>query len=72
MTAHGGRFLVRTSDVAVVHGDWAPKRRVILELDSLEAAKGFVGSAEYSALDDLRARAAKSRAVVVEGADSQA
>lgn len=31
MTAHGGRFLVRTSDVAVVHGDWAPKRLVVVE-----------------------------------------
>ena len=72
IAAHGGRFLVRTGDVTVVHGDWAPKRLVILEFESLEAARGFVGSAEFSALDDLRDRAAKSRTVIVEGADAQA
>ena len=70
--AHGGRFLVRTSDVDLVQGDWAPKRLVVVEFDSLEAAKGFINSAEYSALDDLRRRAAKSKTVVVEGSDSEA
>ena len=72
MVAHGGRFLVRTSDVDVVQGDWAPKRLVIVEFDSLEAARGYIDSAEYSALDDLRRRAAKSRTVVMEGSDSRA
>ena len=43
---------------------------VILEFDSLEAARRFVGSPDYSALDDLRRRAAKSRTVVVEGSES--
>ena len=70
--AHGGRFLARSGDAQSVHGDWSPKRLVIIEFDSLEAAKGFVGSAEYKALDDLRQRAARTRAVVVEGYDSQA
>ena len=67
IAAHGGRFLVRTGDAVVVHGDWTPKRLVIIEFDSLEAAEGFVGSAEYSALDDLRQRGANSKAVVAEG-----
>ena len=67
IAAHGGRILVRTGDVDVVQGDWTPKRLVIMEFDSLEAAGGFVGSAEYNALGDLRRRAARSRAVVVEG-----
>ena len=70
IAAHGGRFLVRTGDVSVVHGDWAPQRLVIIEFDSLETANGFIGSAEYSALNDLRNRAAHSRTVVVEGFDS--
>ena len=38
IAAPGGRFFVRTGDVAVVHGDWAPKRLVIIEFDSLDAA----------------------------------
>ena len=69
IAAQGGRFLVRTSDVEAVEGDWAPKRLVIVEFDILEAARAFVGCAEYVALDDLRRRAARSRIVVVEGSD---
>ena len=72
ISAHGGRFLVRTSQVEAIHGGWEPKRFVILEFDTLEAAKGFVGSADYRALDDLRRQAANSRTVVVEGSDSEA
>ena len=67
IAAHGGRFLVRTGEAESVHGDWAPKRLVILEFDSLEVARGFVRSPEYTALDDLRRRAAKGRTVVAEG-----
>ena len=72
VAAHGGRFLVRTSDIDAVEGGWAPKRLVIMEFDSLEAARGFVGSAEYVALSEVRRRASasKSRIVVVEGHDS--
>ena len=67
--AHGGRFLVRTSNAEVVQGDWAPTRLVVMEFDNLEAARAFVGCAEYVALDDLRRRAANSRIVVAEGSD---
>lgn len=68
--ARGGRSLVRTNDAETVEGDWMPKRLVIIEFDSLEAAKGFLGSAEYTALNDLRHKAAKSRIVVAEGHES--
>ena len=67
VAAHGGRFIVRSSDVEAIQGEWAPKRFVIMEFDSLDAAKGFVNSSEYGALDDVRRRASKSRIVVVEG-----
>ena len=70
IAAHGGRLLVRTSDVEVVQGGWEPKRLVILEFDSLEAAKGYLGSAEYAALDDIRRRATRAEIVVVEGLGS--
>ena len=71
LAAHGGRFLVRTSDVEPVEGDWAPQRFVIVEFDSLAAARGFIGSPEYRALDDVRSRAVNSRVVVVEGTGSE-
>ncbi len=70
--AHGGRFLVRTSDVEPVDGGWEPKRLVIIEFDSLETARGFVNSPEYTAIDDLRHRGANSHIVLAEGADAGA
>ena len=70
VAAHGGRILVRTSDIEAIQGDWVPKRFVILEFDSLRAAKGYLGSDEYVALDDLRRRATKANIVVVEGHNS--
>ena len=70
IAAHGGRLLVRSSDIEVVQGDWAPKRLVVLEFDSLEAAKAYLGSPEYAALDDARRRATRAEIVVVEGLGS--
>ena len=68
IAAHGGRALVRTSDIEAIQGDWPLKRLVILEFDSLGAAKGYIKSAEYAAIDDLRRRATRASIVVVEGA----
>ena len=69
--ANGGRFLVRTSDVEAVEGGWTPKRLVIMEFDSPEAARGFLASDGYTALTGVRHRAAggHSRIVVAEGCD---
>lgn len=65
--AHGGRFLVRTSNAEPIDGGWEPKRLVIIEFDSLDAARGFVTSAEFTSLNDLRHRGANSHIVVAEG-----
>ena len=70
IAAHGGRLLVRSSDIEAIQGDWLPKRIVILEFDSLDAAKGYIGSAEYAALDDVRRRATKADIVVVGGLEA--
>ena len=43
---------MRTSNIEAVQGDWALKRLVILEFDSLETAKGYISSADYAAIDD--------------------
>ena len=67
IAANGGRFVVRGGQTDAVEGDWTPTRLVIIEFDSLEAAHGFLESAEYNALHDLRQRALVSKVVVVEG-----
>lgn len=65
--AQGGRFIVRTSDAEPVEGGWEPKRLVVMEFDSLEAARSFVNSDAYTSHDELRHRAARARIVLVEG-----
>ena len=70
IAAHGGRILARSSNIEVIQGDWVPKRLVVLEFDSPEAARGYIASPEYAAIDDLRRRATKAEIVVVEGLDS--
>ena len=71
VAAHGGRFVVRGGQSETVEGDWTPQRLVIMEFASLEAARGFIGSAEYTGLDELRHRAVASSVVVVEGYASE-
>ena len=61
VAAHGGRVLVRTSDIEAIQGDWMPKRLVVLE-DNLERRRG-TSLGRVRALDDLRRRATKASLV---------
>jgi uncharacterized protein (DUF1330 family) len=67
VAAGGGRFVVRGGELAVLEGDWNPPRLVILEFESLEAAKAFYESPAYQAAIKLREGAAKLNMVAVEG-----
>jgi uncharacterized protein (DUF1330 family) len=67
IAAHGGRFVVRGGETAVLEGDWSPKRLVVVEFDDLEAAKRFYESPEYQAAMKLREGAATLNMVAVEG-----
>jgi len=67
IAAHGGRFVVRGGETAVLEGDWHPKRLVVVEFDDLEAAKRFYDSPEYQAAMKLREGAASLNMVAVEG-----
>ena len=67
VTAQGGTFLVRGSDLEVIEGDWTPQRLVIMSFDSNDGAAAFVRSARYTGLDELRLRAVRSSVVVAAG-----
>jgi uncharacterized protein (DUF1330 family) len=67
VAAGGGRFIVRGGELAVLEGDWQPKRLVLLEFPDLDAAKRFYESPEYQAARRLREGAAALRMVAVEG-----
>jgi uncharacterized protein (DUF1330 family) len=70
LAAHGGRFIVRGGQMAVLEGDWQPKRLVAAEFDDLEAAQRWYHSPEYAEAKRLREGAAELRMVVVEGYQS--
>jgi uncharacterized protein (DUF1330 family) len=67
IAAAGGRFVVRGGEMAVLEGEWSPKRLVVVEFDDLEAAKRFYESPEYQAAIKLREGAANLNMVAVEG-----
>jgi uncharacterized protein (DUF1330 family) len=67
IAAGGGRFLARGGELAVLEGDWQPKRLVLLEFEDLEAAKRWYDSHDYREARGLREGAATLRMVAVEG-----
>jgi len=63
----GGRYLVRGGPTVAVEGEPPAGRIVVIEFDSLAAARSFEQSAEYQAVAPLRRQAARSRQFLVEG-----
>jgi uncharacterized protein (DUF1330 family) len=64
----GGKYLVRGGQTVAVEGDPPSGRIVVIEFDSLSAARSFEDSAEYQAVAPLRHKAARSRVFLAEGA----
>jgi uncharacterized protein (DUF1330 family) len=64
---YGGRYLVRGGAHETIEGDWSPERVVVLEFESVEAAKTWYASPEYQEILPMRLRAAPGDCVLVEG-----
>ncbi len=69
VAAGGGRFLARGGEVAVLEGDWQPRRLVVLEFEDLDAAKRWYASPTYQDAKRLREGAASLNMVVVQGVE---
>ncbi|RYF75957.1 MAG: DUF1330 domain-containing protein [Comamonadaceae bacterium] len=67
MQAHGAEVCVRGGKVEVLEGDWTPQRMIVLKFPSLEAARRFDASPEYTKARQARQGAAVMRMIVVEG-----
>ena len=65
--AHGGRFVARGGAIDVILGDWAPKRNAILEFGSVDQARAWLNSSDYTALTEMRESSSNINMVVVEG-----
>ena len=64
---NGGKFLVRGGPVVTMEGDDESRRIVVVEFDTVEAAKAFYDSPEYREARDARENAADLQMIVVEG-----
>jgi uncharacterized protein (DUF1330 family) len=64
---YGGRYLVRGGEAVRLEGDWIPRRVVVLEFPTLEAARKFHDSPEYRAAREVRAGSANMNMIAVAG-----
>jgi len=64
---YGGRFLVRGGQTETLEGDWQPGRFVIIEFPSVEQAKTWYSSPEYTAIIGIRHHAANSSMILAQG-----
>lgn len=65
--SYDGRFVVRGGEPVVLEGSWDPGRLVILEFPSVERAKAWWNSPEYSKAREIRQRAATTRMIIMDG-----
>ena len=64
---YGGKYIARGGRTERLEGDWSPSRLVILQFDTLEQAKQWHDSPEYSGARKIRYETATSSMVVIEG-----
>ncbi|MHB1118732.1 MAG: DUF1330 domain-containing protein [Bellilinea sp.] len=64
---YGGKYLARGGHSELLHGEWQPARLVLLEFESLEKARAWESSPEYTAVKQLRERCARVNMVMLQG-----
>ena len=63
----GGKFIVRGGATKTLEGGWAPPRLVMLEFPDMAAAERFYYSPDYKPVLEMRLKAGKSKAILVDG-----
>ena len=64
---YGGRFIARGGSVEVFEGTWQPRRLVLLEFPSPEAARQWYESEDYAPAKALRQTTSTGDLVMVHG-----
>jgi uncharacterized protein (DUF1330 family) len=67
----GGRIIISDDNPTVLEGQWRGSRTVVLEFDSVEAARRWYDSAEYQDIVGLRHAAAESNAIILSGFEAR-
>ena len=67
IATYDGKFVVRGAKTESLEGDWNPIRIVVLEFPTVEKAKEWWASPEYTPAKEIRHRTASTKMIVVEG-----
>lgn len=67
LAKYSGKFLVRGGAVEYKEGDWQPKRVVVVEFPTMEQARAFYDSPEYTKAIEIRQRNSVGSVLFVEG-----
>jgi len=67
IAAYHGKYLVRGGRTEILEGEWQPSRLVILEFPTLQEAKAWWDSEEYSAAKALRQACTGTEMLLIEG-----
>ena len=68
IAAFEGKFIVRGGRTETLEGDWQPERMVVVEFPSVEKAREWWHSDQYSEAKAIRQRSAHTKMLIVEGA----
>lgn len=64
---YGGKVLTAGGAIETLEGDWHPNLLVILEFESIEQARRWYHSDEYTSVKAIRQRASRTKLILVEG-----
>jgi uncharacterized protein (DUF1330 family) len=64
---YGGKYIARGGRTEILEGSWFPTRLGILQFESVEQAKAWLNSPEYSKARAMRHKYAETNMVVIEG-----
>jgi uncharacterized protein (DUF1330 family) len=67
LAQYQGKFIVRGGKTETLEGVWNPQRIVVLEFPTVELAKSWWASKEYSPAKSIRQRTAETKMILVEG-----
>lgn len=69
LAKYGGRYIVRSGKVEVIDGEPPAERVVITAFESMDAARAWRNSPEYTAILPIRDGSSTSRVYIIDGYD---
>lgn len=67
LALYGGKFIVRGGRTETLEGNWNPNRVVVLEFPTMDKARAWYNSPEYTAAKEIRIAASTGKMILVEG-----